>query len=261
MPQGTEGGELQLNGGHADLQALEVGHLGDGMLGVGDMAVTGAQPAEGTGAALLGDKVVHLLHESIIGEDLGVLVETGETIGKIEDAGRGGERSQVAAGEDSHMDFRRTQLLHIGLFVAHGATDEFLNLNLAARFLLDDFLEFIDSDNMLAAIRVGRGRTDGHSLVLDGAGGNRTAENQSQSTHQSNNTFHTFLLGKKFGIKTNKQNEGHLVKKFVYFLLKNLFPGEKLMQGHIHPDLRLFPSMRTDKSQNFFKFNENNYYF
>ena len=203
---GTEGGELQLNGGHADLQALEVGHLGDGMLGVGDMAVTGAQPAEGTGAALLGNKFVHLLHENIIGEDLGVLVETGETIGKIEDAGRGGERSQVAAGEDSHVDFSRTQLLHIGLLVAHGATDELLNLNLAARFLLDDFLELIDGDNMLAAIRVGRGRADGHSLVLDSAGGNRTAENQSQSTHQSNDTFHTFLLGKKFGIKTNKQN-------------------------------------------------------
>ena len=79
---GTEGGELQLNGGHADLQALEVGHLGDGMLGVGDMAVTGAQPAEGTGAALLGNKVVHLLHESIIGEDLGVLVETDGTAEK-----------------------------------------------------------------------------------------------------------------------------------------------------------------------------------
>ena len=149
------------------------------------MAVAGAQPAEGAGAALLGDKVIHLLHESFIGEDLRVLFEAGEAVRQIKDAGRRSEGGQVAAGEDGHMDFSRTQLLHVGLFIAHGAADEFLNLNFAAGFLFDNFLKLVDGSDMLAAVRVGSGRTDGHCFVLDGVRGSDAAKRESHGTHKS----------------------------------------------------------------------------
>ena len=167
----AEGGKLELHGGNADLQALEVGHRVDGLLGVGDDAVAAHKPRQGPGTALLGDGVGGLVHERFIAEQLFGVGNLREHVRQDKHPGLRREGRQVPVRQHREMDLGVAELFDVGLFVAERAAIEGLYGDRAVGFLLDDLLELVDGDHMQAALRVRGSGTDGHLLVFRRVGG------------------------------------------------------------------------------------------
>ena len=140
LVRGDEHGALR----HAELQALDVGHLGDRALGVGDVAEVGVGPGQDAESGLGGVGVQQLGGGAVgAGHDF---VKVGEEVGQGQQAQTLFERNEV--GDAAHGQ-RQGALLHVAeafAFVAQSAAVEALHFHFAAGFFFHVLLEGITDD-------------------------------------------------------------------------------------------------------------------
>ena len=130
--------------GHAELQALHVGHLGDGALGVGDVAEVRVGPREDAETGF-GGVLVQQFGGSAVGAGHD-FVDVGEQIGQGQQAEllfKGHEVGDAAHGQ------RQGAFLNVAegfAFVAQRAAVEALHFHFAARFFFHILLEGMADD-------------------------------------------------------------------------------------------------------------------